>query len=71
MLEMGNRLAFFTLSVLCPKDAEESGGHETKLSLTGIRERGDHFRHGGLSTNTGQPVIICEQEPGNEHLVKY
>lgn len=66
----GNRMAF-TLSILRLKDAEESGGHETKLSLTGIRKCGDHFCHGGLATNTGQPVIICKQEPGNKYLVKY
>lgn len=67
MLVMGNGTAF-TLSVLCFKNTEESRGHETKLSLTGIRESGDHFCHGGLSTNTGQPVIICKQEPGNKHF---
>lgn len=70
MLVISNRLPF-TLSVLCLKDAEKPGGHETKLSLTSIRQSGDHFCHGGLSTNTGQPVIISKQEPRNKHLDEY
>lgn len=52
-----------TLDLVSLKNPEEPGGQEAKLSLTGVRKSCNHLRHGGLPSDTGQAVIIGEQEP--------
>lgn len=52
-----------TLDLVSLKDPEEPGSQEAELSLTGVRESCNHLRHGGLPSDTGQAVIISEQEP--------
>lgn len=52
-----------TLDLVGLKDPEEPGSQEAELSLTGVRESCNHLRHGGLPSDTGQAVIIGEQEP--------
>ena len=52
-----------TLDVIVLEDPEEPGGHEAKLPLAGVREGGDHLRHGRLPAHAGQPVVVSEEEP--------
>lgn len=59
-----------TLDFIILENPKQPSGHETKLPFTCIWERGNHLGHGRLPSDTGQAIVIREQEPVTDESVK-